>query len=300
MPPNIIDTKDAELQKKITLKLEEMKKQEAELAELMAQLSSSSVQSYVSTVTATVKPMANTEDSVDDTYETEKTEKAGKTCETAIQPTEAQEEQLQSILHRSPFFHVLNKDVRSCIYDYLHDYLPPFSGERDSAVDCTGMILSCKQAYAELFEAAASQFSIELRTWNQNYRASGLDFSEVAPDDSSDEPHVWSQTDNDNTFGEEPNIRVVPSLRPGFASLRNVTLTVPFYRLVPSQPVAWDNLPQCWPWLRPMLLCRLDSVTIRVTDMRYVHDHAELKFFVLHKMIDKFRKSSRVVTSHDF
>lgn len=59
----------------------------------------------------------------------------------------------------NPLFNELNIDVRRIIYDYLYRGLSPLS-RVGTISDCRGLVLSCKQAYKELAEAAGRHLII--------------------------------------------------------------------------------------------------------------------------------------------
>lgn len=202
-----------------------------------------------------------------------------------------------SPVHKAAFFTVLNKDVRYCIYDHLHGCLPPFPSERVSTVDCTGMILSCKQAYAELSEVAARHFSKELRTRDRKYILFLTLNEDLARRTTIFPREAWRTWDHKYPaiFKGEPGLRIAAPLQQGFSSLRKVTLNVSLARFDPESTSVlsetWDSRAPGWHWFRPLLQCRLDTVTIRIPDMKKEKVRKNLiKHYALDKFLDTIQK----------
>ncbi|KAF2642120.1 hypothetical protein P280DRAFT_541701 [Massarina eburnea CBS 473.64] len=105
------------------------------------------------------------------------------------------------ITQTSPFFRHLSVDVRRNIYDFLYGSLPPLS-YNDDQDHCRGLILSCKEAYVELSEAAGRHLKLFAEDFFQQH----------------------------GTKYPDTKLRLYKPIpfREGWAALRNITISVPY------------------------------------------------------------------------
>lgn len=180
---------------------------------------------------------------------------------------------------QNPLFNKLNFDVRQIIYDYLYGGLPPLSLD-DAQSDCRGLVLSCKQAYAELAKPAKHHFTIFAQEFGEKIKTKF--------------PHRWCVTTH------------IPTPIPdGFSALGNITLHLPFsafnlyntcfihsYRpgvLLQVGRTTWDDF-----WAPRLLHRHFDRVTFLAQDSdKSVHETPHAR----NRVINGMREYTEVLAS---